>query len=60
MGEKRGTGFRNLYEGHRNRDKEGWDRGWEVGMARVGGCGGGKRRQLYLNTNKKNRLRKIK
>ena len=30
-------------------DKAGWDRGWEVGMAGVGG----KWRQLYLNNNKK-------
>ena len=43
---------RNMYKGHMGKDKEGKDRGWEVGMAGVGGMVGGKWRQLYLNNNK--------
>ena len=36
---------------HMDKTKEGWDQGWEVGMAGVRGSGGGKWRQLYLNNN---------
>ena len=32
----------------------GWDQGWEVVVVGVGGSGGEKMRQLYLNNNKKN------
>ena len=38
--------------------KEGQDQGWDVGMAGIGGSGGGKCRQLYLNNSKKMRKKK--
>ena len=53
MGEKRGRVFRNIYKGHMNKTKGGQDKGWEVGMAGVGGGEGGEWRQPYLNKNKK-------
>ena len=34
---------RNMYNGHMDKAKVGLDRGWEVGMAGVGGSGGGKK-----------------
>ena len=37
MGGKGGRFFRNMYEGHMDKTKEGQDQGWEVGMAGVGG-----------------------
>ena len=49
---KVGKVFRNIYKGHMDRAKGGWDQGWEVGMAGVGGVVGGKWRQLYLNNKK--------
>ena len=51
MGGKGRKVFRNMYKGHMDKAKGGWDRGWEVGMARVRGVWG-KWRQLYLNNNK--------
>ena len=51
MGGKGGKFFRNMYKGHRDKTKEGYNQGWEVGMAGVGRSGGGKWRQLYLNNN---------
>ena len=43
-----------MYKGHMDKTKGGWDQGWEVGMAGVGGgVEGGNWRQLYLNNNKK-------
>ena len=42
-----------MYAGHMDKEKEGWDQGWEAEMGGVGGIVGGKRRQLYLNNNKK-------
>ena len=42
MGRKEGRVFRNNYKGHRDKTKGGSDQGWEVGMAGVGGSGGGK------------------
>ena len=53
MGGKGGRVFRNIYKGHTDKTKWGWDQGWEVGMAGVGGSGERKWRQLYLNNNKK-------
>ena len=41
MGGKRGRVFRNMYKGHMYKTKGGKDQGWEVGMAGVGGSGGG-------------------
>ena len=38
----RGKDFQEQLKRHMNKTKEGWDQGWEVGMARVGGscvCG---------------------
>ena len=55
MGGNGGKVFRNIYKGHRDKTKGGWDRGWEVGMAGVGG----KWRQLYLNSNKKSFKKKV-
>ena len=34
--------FRYTYKGHMDKTKGGWDQGWEVVVARVGGSGGGK------------------
>ena len=31
-----------MYEGPMDRAKGGWDWGWDVGVGRVGGSGGGK------------------
>ena len=45
-------------KGHREKTKGGQDQGWEVGMAEVGESSGGKWRQLYLNNNKKQKLKK--
>ena len=45
-----GRVFRNIYKEHMDKTKVGWDQGWEVGM---GGGGGEKWGQLYLNNNKK-------
>ena len=45
----------NMYKGQMDKAKGGQDRGQEVGMAGVGGNGGGKWRQLCLNNNKKNK-----
>ena len=47
--------FRNIYKGHRDKSKGGWDQGSEVGMAGVGEVVVGKWRQHYLN-NKKNHV----
>ena len=38
---KEGRVFRNNYEGHMDKTKEGWKQGREVGVAGVGGSGGG-------------------
>ena len=35
-----------------DKTKWGWDQGREVGISGIGGSGGGKCRQLYLNNNK--------
>ena len=48
-GYQKGGSLRNMYKGHMDKAKGGQDRGWEVGMAGVGG----KWRQLYLNNKKK-------
>ena len=37
MGEKEGRVFRIMYKGHMDKAKGGWDPGWEMGMAGVGG-----------------------
>ena len=34
-----GRTFRNIYEGHMDKTKWGWDQGWEVGMAGSGESG---------------------
>ena len=50
---KVGMVFRNNYKGHMdNNSGGGWKQGREVGMAGVVERGGGKCRQLYLNSNK--------
>ena len=39
----RGRVFRNNYKGHMDKNQGGrWKQGWEVGLAGVGGNGGGK------------------
>ena len=48
-----GRVFKNMYKGHMDKTKEGWDQGWEVEMTGEGGVVRGKWRQLYLNNNKK-------
>ena len=53
MGGKGGRVFRNIYKGHMDKTTVGWDQGWEVGMAGVGGVVGGKWREPDLNNNKK-------
>ena len=45
--------FRNMYKGHMDKTKGGYDQGWEVEMAGVGGEVGRKWRQPYFNNNKK-------
>ena len=55
---KGGRVFRNNYKGHMDKIKGGGDQGREVGMAGVGGIVGRKCRQLYLNNNKKIKLKK--
>ena len=51
-GEIKGKGHQGIFiKDIWTKPKRGQDRGWEVGM--VGGSGGGKWRQLYLNNNKK-------
>ena len=53
-----GRVFRNIYKEHMDKTKVGWDQGWEVGM---GGGGGEKWGQLYLNNNfKKCKKKKVK
>ena len=52
MGVKGGRVFWNKYKGHMDKAKGKWNQGREVGMAGMGGMGGGKCRQLYLNNNK--------
>ena len=47
-----GRVFRNNYKGHMDKTKAGWKQGREGGIVGVGGSGGGKCRQLYLNNNK--------
>ena len=42
IGGKREGSSRNMYKGHLDKAKGGWDGGWEVGMTGVGGSGGGK------------------
>ena len=51
MGGRERRVFRNNYKGHMDKTKGGGI-GREEGMARVGGSGGRKCRQLYLNNNK--------
>ena len=41
MGEKGKRLSRNMYKVHMDKAKGGYDQGWEVGMAGVGGSGGG-------------------
>ena len=54
MGEG-GRVFRIIYKGHMDKTKVGgWDQGWEVVVAGVGGSDGGKWRHLYLNNNLRN------
>ena len=48
MREKGGRVFRNNYKGHMDKTKGGWDQGREVGMAGVGGSGGGKMQTTRL------------
>ena len=45
---------RNMYKGHMDKAKGGWDRGWDVERDGEGVLVGGKWRQLYLNNNNKN------
>ena len=40
--------FRNVYKGHMDKTKEGWDQGWEVEMAGVRGNGGRKMETTVL------------
>ena len=48
MGGKEGRVFRNNYKGHMDKTKGGWNQGREVGMAGVGGSGGGKMQTTIL------------
>ena len=48
MGRKGEGSSRNMYKGHMDKAKGGTDRGWEVGMAGVGGSGGGEMETIVL------------
>ena len=48
MGGKGGSVFRNIYKGHMDKTKGGWDQGWEVKMTGVGVTGGGKMETTVL------------
>ena len=45
---ERGRVVRNMYKGHMDKAKGGWDQGWEVGMAGLRGSGGGKTETTVL------------
>ena len=40
MGRKGGKSSGNMYKGYKDKAKGGYDQGWEVGVAGVGGNGG--------------------
>ena len=48
MGGKGGRVFRNSYNGHTDKTKEGWNQGREVGMAGMGGVEVGERQKTVL------------
>ena len=48
MGGKGGRDFRNSYKGHMDITKGEWNQGREVGMAGVGGNGGGEMQTSVL------------
>ena len=48
MGKKGGRVFKNNYKGHMDKTKGRWNQGRDVGMAGVGGSGGGKRQTTVL------------
>ena len=48
MGGKGGRVFWNIYKGHMDKTKGGYDWGWDVGMAGVGESGEGKMETTVL------------
>ena len=57
MGEKGEGSSKNMYKGHMDKAKGRYDPGWEVGMAGVGGNGGGKI-EVPTSTIKKRNMKK--
>ena len=51
---------RNVYEGHMDKAKGGWDQGWEVGMAGVEGSCGGKIETILLEQQLKKKKKYMK
>ena len=47
-----------MYKGNMDKAKGGWDWGWEVGMAGVGGSGGGKMETTVLEQQLKKERKK--
>ena len=59
-GRKGGGLSRNMYKGHMDKAKWGYDKEWEVGMAGVEGSGGGKMETTVLEQQFKKKRKKKK